>query len=129
MQVFTSGFVLSFLRKALPAGVVATSVITNELLDDLKQGLAGSDERTEHFVRFLRAMYNECTLRASPKLCTFELPALVFWAKNDQFQPVSVGGKLRKVLPNVTWKTIEGRHFHPLENTALAEAIFHWDNT
>ncbi len=116
-------------RVESPAGVVATSMITNELLDDLKQGLAGTDERTEHFVIFLRAMDNECTQRASQKLCTFEQPALVFWAKNDQFQPVSVGEKLREVLSNVTWKTIEGRHFHPLENTALAEAIFHWDNT
>jgi len=44
-------------------------------------------------------------------------------------EDINTGEKLREVLSDVTWKTIEGRHFHPLENTALAEAIFHRDNT
>ncbi|GBD87935.1 2-hydroxy-6-oxononadienedioate/2-hydroxy-6-oxononatrienedioate hydrolase [bacterium BMS3Abin03] len=82
----------------------------------------------EHFVLFLKSMDNKFTQEASPKLKTFEQPALVMWANGDKFQPVSIGKKLLDILPNATWKLIEGRHFHPLESDALAEAIVQWDN-
>ena len=127
-QLFTPEFVLNFLKKGLYAGLQDASLITNELLVDLCGGLVGTQDRMEHFVRFLKSMDNKCTQNASPKLKMFKQPSLVIWAKGDKFQPVSVGEKLRDTLPNATWELIEGEHFHPLESIALVEAIYKWDN-
>lgn len=126
-QDFTPEFVLNFLKRGLAASVIDPSVVTDGLVGDLQQGLVGTIERREHFVSFLRAMNNECTQEASPKLVLFRKSALLVWARDDQFQPVTVGERLRNVLPHATWKTIDGKHFHPLETTALADAVRDWD--
>ncbi|NOX35040.1 MAG: alpha/beta hydrolase [Deltaproteobacteria bacterium] len=128
-QIFSSEFIDSFIRKGLSAGLFNASLNTNELLGDLCGGLVGARERMEHFVLFLKSMDNKYTQEASHKLKTFGQPALVIWADGDKFQPVSVGKKLRDILPDATWKLIEGGHFHPLESDALAEAIVQWDNS
>ncbi len=126
-RIFTPEFTLGFLRKGLSAGLLDAGVITDNLLEDLCQGLVGTKQRLEHFVRFLRALDNKYTQSASPQLTQFARDTLVVWAQDDHFQPVSVGERLREVLPNATWKLIVGGHFHPLESTGLAEAILQWD--
>ncbi len=128
-QIFTPRFVSGFIKKGLSAGLLNTSLITDELLDDLCEGLTSTRERGEHFIRFLRSVDNRYTQEAFPKLKTFRQPTLVIWADGDTFQPVSVGEKLRAILPVAAWKLIEGGHFHPLESNALAEAITQWDNS
>ncbi|NOY59522.1 MAG: alpha/beta hydrolase [Calditrichaeota bacterium] len=128
-RLFTPKFVLNFLKRGLSAGLNDASLITNELLDDLCGGLVGTKERMEHFASFLRSMDNKYTQEASPRLDTFRQPTLVIWAKGDKFQPVPIGERLRDVLPDATWKLIEGEHFHPLESTILSEAIYNWDNS
>ena len=127
-QIFSPRFVSGFIKKGLSAGLLDASLITGELLDDLCKGLTGTRERVEHFVRFLSSLDNKYTQEASPKLKTFKKPALVIWADKDKFQPVSVGEKLRDILPDAAWKLIKGgQHFHPLESDALADAIAQWD--
>ena len=127
-QIFSPEFIAGFVKKGLSAGLLDASLNTNELLEDICKGLVGTRERMEHFILFLKAMDNKYTQGASAKLKTVEKPALVVWANGDKFQPVSIGEKLRDALPKATWKLIEGRHFHPLESNALAEAIVQWDN-
>ncbi|NOY99220.1 MAG: alpha/beta hydrolase [Chloroflexi bacterium] len=127
-RIFTPEFTLDFLRKGLSAGLLDTGVITDDLLEDLCQGLVGTKQRLEHFARFLRAMDNKYTQAASPQLTKFERETLVVWARGDRFQPVPVGERLREVLPNATWVLIDGGHFHPLESVGLAEAILRWDS-
>ncbi len=127
-ELFTLRFVLSFLKRGLPLGVVDRTAITGVLLADVAHGLVGTAERVEHLVRFLRAMDNKYTQEASPKLNAFAPPTLVLWAQDDRFQPVSVAERLRAVLPKAAWETVGGGHFHPLEHTLLAEAICRWEN-
>lgn len=127
-RIFNREFTLNFLRKGLLAGLLNTAIITDELLGDLGDGLAGTKERVEHFVRFLQAMDNKYTQAASPQLTKFKQAILIVWAKGDPFQPVSVGERLRETLPDASWKLIEGSHFHPLESAELAEVMIRWDN-
>jgi len=84
-------------------------------------------EDTDRRFLITDSLNNECTQEASPKLSLFRRKTLLVWARDDQFQPVAIGEKLRDVLPNATWKTIDGKHFHPLETTSLANAILDWD--
>jgi 2-hydroxymuconate-semialdehyde hydrolase len=127
-QIFSRKFTLSFLKKGLSAGLLNASSITSELLNDLCDGLVGTTTRVEHFARFLGSMSSVATQQAFPKLRAFEHPALVIWAEEDRFQPISVGLKLRGALPQADWKLMPGSHFHPLESNALAQAILLWDN-
>ncbi|MBI2837535.1 MAG: alpha/beta fold hydrolase [Acidobacteria bacterium] len=126
-EIFTPEHTRNFLQKALSFGLLDASAITEELIEDLLQGLTGTADHLAHFVRFLRAMDNKQTQDASSKLTGFQGETLLVWAKADQFQPVSVGERLRSVLPHAAWTPIEGRHFHPLESSALADAIIQWD--
>ncbi len=128
-KIFTSEFILNFLKIGVPAGLLNPAAITNELLKDIQQGLAGTKERTDHFVEFLKAMDNKYTRKASPELKKFKGPALIVWAQEDKFQPVHVGERLRDTIPNADWKLIKGGHFHPLENNKLAETIIEWDKS
>ncbi len=127
-EIFSPRFLSGFIRKGLSAGLTDASLITGEFLDDLCGGLGGTRERVEHFVRFLRAVDNRYTREAFPALRTLGQPALVIWAEGDRFQPVTVGERLRDILPDAAWELIGGGHFHPLESDALAEAIARWDN-
>jgi pimeloyl-ACP methyl ester carboxylesterase len=126
-NVFNGEFLNNFLKNGLSLGVKNKSVINNELIEDIYNGLGGSKDKIEHFIRFLGDMDNKYTQEAAKKLLSFNKPTLVVWAKDDIFQPISVGEKLCEAIPDSKWKVIEGGHFHSLENTALAKTIIEWD--
>jgi 2-hydroxymuconate-semialdehyde hydrolase len=126
-DIFKYDFIAGFIKKALFVNLTNQSLITVDLIEDILNGMAGSGERVEHFIRFLRAMNNECTQKASPRLADYKKPLLLVWGKGDQFQPLSVGERLRELVPESNWVTIDGKHFHPFESTILAEKIQSWD--
>lgn len=127
-SIFTNEFVSDFLKNGLILGVEDKTVINDELIKDIYNGIAGSKVKVEHFIRFLRDMDNKYTEEAATKLLSLNKPTLVVWAQSDIFQPMSVGEKLYKVIPNSKWSVIDGGHFHPLESTALAKSIIDWDD-
>jgi 2-hydroxymuconate-semialdehyde hydrolase len=126
-QTITPAFILDFLKKGISSGLTDNRKLSDEILNDIHSGLTGSVEQFEHFIRFLLAMDNKYTQEAALKLNDFLKPVLIIWAKNDQYQPISVGEKLRDIFSNVIWKTIEGQHFHPFESLSIAESIYDWD--
>ena len=127
-QIISPAFILDFLSKGISSGLIDSKKLDDDILQDIHLGLTGTADRYEHFVRFLLSMDNKYTQAAALKLENFIKPVLTVWAKDDQYQPITVGEKLRDTFSNVTWKTIDGRHFHPFESLAIAELIYDWDN-
>ena len=122
-SAFTPEFVSGFLRRGLQSGLSDPSAFTEEMQSDIALGLAGDEVRTAHFIQFLCAMDNKFTRDLGPGLGAFDRKTILVWAKDDLFQPVSVGERLKAVMPGAAWHLIEGSHFHPMESMALAQAI------
>lgn len=127
-SIFTNEFVSNFLKNGLSLGVEDKTVINDELIKEIYNGIVGSKDKFGHFIRFLGDMDNKYTEEAAIKLLAVNKPTLVVWAKKDIFQPMSVGEKLYKFIPNSKYSIIDGGHFHPLESAALAKSIIHWNH-
>jgi len=119
-------FIAGFLSKGLPAGVSDKSVISLELVKDILGGLTHTAQSKRHFIEFLRAIDNSHTQKAAQKLAGLEHPVLIVWAKDDLFQPLTIGERLNGTIPESSLRTIQGGHFHPLENSNLAELIIQY---
>ncbi|MFV1859038.1 MAG: alpha/beta fold hydrolase [Anaerolineales bacterium] len=81
------------------------------------------------FQHHLAALDSSQTIEVAPELGDVELPTLLIWGLNDQFQPwEEVGVRLQALLPDPEVKLIEqAGHYHVLERPeTFVEGLLGW---
>ncbi|MCC6274405.1 MAG: alpha/beta fold hydrolase [Leptospiraceae bacterium] len=128
-KIFTPKFTTGFVQKGISGGLLNHTSLNESLVEDIVNGLIGNQERLDHFMKFLHLMDSQYTIQASAKLQNFTGNSLVVWAKDDKYQPVSVGKQIHNQLPKVAWREFSGSHFHPLEAADFVSIMLEWNKS
>ena len=73
--------------------------IPKAITDDWDQALNSGGQALDDWIRYAKSQSPEWTMDAVPTLHAWEKPAMVLWAAQDRFLPVSWGAKLAAEIP------------------------------
>lgn len=86
-------------RMPFAFGLLSKKPIPNELMDAWFDALFSNPEVLRDLAGFVRAISPDQTMQAAEKLRGFPRPALMAWAEDDKFFPISDGEKLASMMP------------------------------
>jgi pimeloyl-ACP methyl ester carboxylesterase len=112
-------------RLPIAFGWLTNEPIEREADDSYVLPILTSGEIRRDTRRFLNGFDRDELLDATPKLASWDKPALIAWSRNDRFFPGAHAERLAKIIPGARLEWIEGaRTFSPEDRPErLAELI------
>jgi 2-hydroxymuconate-semialdehyde hydrolase len=101
------------LTKGFQRGMVRKSEVTAELIAEYGRPFNGVDGR-KAYLRAARALRSEDLVSQTAEIERIQMPTLIVWGAQDEFQPLAYGEKLAGVLRNARIEVVQDAgHFLP----------------
>ena len=98
-------------RLPMAYGMLSKTRIPEDVLTEYVRPSATSAGVRRDVAKFTRSTNKQVTMRVAEELRSFPHPALLLWATNDRFFPISLAERLTNEMPNA--------RLVPLENTGV----------